>query len=252
MNRRATVEIVRNTLAADYACQPGDWLNDAVIVVEAREVAGRRTYPMRAKEFVMTTMGRGAVICCSADRLAWAEEKLGHRSKDELFSIPTFALINEHVAPDNQKLSGPALRYLCAHETFCAAPVPEGITLELFEHDRMLEAYEFANFHHALSYRLDYHCPDMVAVAAWHNGQVIGMAGASADSEQLWQVGVAVLPEYQGTGVGKAVVSRVTEATLDHGKVPFYTTWVANLASSNTALSVGYWLAWTDVYVKDL
>ena len=252
MNRYTAVEIVRKTLAADYACQPSDWLNDAVIVVEAREMAGRRTYPVRPKEFVITTMGRGAVICCSADRLAWAREELGQRSKDELFSIPTFALINAYVAQDNQKLSGPALRYLCADETFCAAPVPEGITLELFERDRMVEAYQFPDFHHAVNYRLDYHCPDMVAVAAWHEGRVIGMAGASADSEELWQVGVNVLPEYQGTGVGKAVVSRVTEATLDHGKTPFYATLVANLASSNTALSVGYWLAWTDVYVKDL
>lgn len=49
MNRRAVVEIVRQTLAADYACQPGDWLNDVVIVVEPREVAGRRTYPARQR-----------------------------------------------------------------------------------------------------------------------------------------------------------------------------------------------------------
>jgi predicted GNAT family acetyltransferase len=92
----------------------------------------------------------------------------------------------------------------------------------------------------------------MIAVAAWHNGQVIGLSGVSADSDHLWQVGVTVLPEYQQMGIGKALVSRVTEATLEQGKVPHYATWVANLASSNTAHSVGYWLAWTDVYVYDL
>ena len=251
MDRHTALELLHTTLAADYACQPGDWTSGEVIVVEAQELLGRRRLPFRTNEFVMTTLGRGAVICCSGNRLDWVKANLAECSKDQLFSIPIFALIADYVAQDKQILKGPALRYLCASDTFSPAPVPGGFTLEVFGQERMVDAYQYAGFHYAVSY--DFHAPrpDMIAVAAWHNGQVIGMSGVSADSEMMWQVGVTVLPEYHGMGIGKALVSRVTEATLEQGKVPFYATWIANLASSNTALSVGYWLAWTDVYVHD-
>ena len=49
---------------------------------------------------------------------------------------------------------------------------------------------------------------------------VIGIAGASADSDELWQIGVDVLPKYQGRCIGKALVSELTAAVLAAGKVP--------------------------------
>lgn len=251
MDRHTALDVVHNTLAADYACQPGDWTSGAVIVVEAREMPGRRRLPFRTNQLVVTTLGRGAVICCSANRLEWVKANLAECSKDQLFSIPIFAKIADYVAQDGQVLKGPALRYLCASDTFRPASVPAGYELEVFGQARMVDAYQYAGFHHAVSYDFQAPRPDMIAVAAWHNGQVVGMSGVSADSEMMWQVGVTILPEFQGIGLGKALVSRVTEATLEQGKLPFYATWISNLASSNTALSVGYWLAWTDVYVHD-
>jgi hypothetical protein len=198
----------------------------------------------------MTTMGYGVVIACSDDRLPWAEANLCRRTPRELFTIATYALIENLVAQDGQTLAGPALRYVCANDTFCAASAPTGFTLEVFGQEQMAEAYTFTGFPYAVNYRFDHPCPDMIAVVAWHNNQVIGMAGVSADSDQLWQVGVHVKSEYVGMGIGKALVSRATEATLEHDKVPYYATWISNLASSNTARSVGYQLAWTDVYVR--
>jgi GNAT superfamily N-acetyltransferase len=251
MNRRAALEIVRTVLAADCACQPEDWQRDAVTVVEAREMVGRRRFSFHAPEFILRTMGCGAVISCSADRLAWARAELGSRTKDELFLLATLVLINQRVAADGQRLDGPSLNYLCTDEDFRAASLPVGFTLEYFGPERMTEAYAYTGFGYALSYDLAYPRPDMIAVAAWHDGQVIGLAGASADSDEVWQVGVSVLPAYHRMGIGKALVSQVTEMTLAQGKVPHYATWIANLASSNTARTLGYWLAWTDVCVRD-
>ena len=129
MDRRTALDIVHHTLAADYACQPSDWTSGAVIVVEAQEMPGRRRLPFRANEFVVTTLGRGAVICCSANRLEWVKANLAECSKDQLFSISIFAKVAEYVAQDGQVLKGPALRYLCAGETFRPAPVPAPLPL---------------------------------------------------------------------------------------------------------------------------
>jgi predicted GNAT family acetyltransferase len=92
----------------------------------------------------------------------------------------------------------------------------------------------------------------MLAVVAWHKGEVVGIAGVGADSEQLWQIGIDVVADYQGIGLGKALVSRATEAILMRDKTPYYGHFVANMLSGNTARRVGFQWAWTSVYVLDL
>jgi len=252
MYRRHALELVRTTLAADFACQPSDWTSDEVIAVEAREMVGRRRFPFHAKPFGLATMGRGVVISCSADRLAWAEENLSRRTRDDLFAITTLAQIANLVAPDQQRLAGPHMCSICGSDTFRPAEVPAGITLETFGHQQMAEVYCYEGFHHALSYRTDNPSADMIAVAAWRNGQVIGMAGVSADSDYLWQIGIDVVSEFRGIGLGKALVSQATEATFEQGKMPYYVHNISNVRSGNTARSLGFQWAWTESYVRKL
>jgi predicted GNAT family acetyltransferase len=250
-NRQQALEMLRATLAADYACDPACFDRDQTIVVEARILPGRRRFPIRAKALTLLTTGRGALISCSAARLAWVQADLAQRSRQDLFSFTTLAQINEVVARDGQTLDGPFPRYLCASDTLRAVAPPAGIRIELIERAEIERAYACPGFDNALSYQLDQERPDMVAVIAWQSGAVVGMAGASADNDLLWQIGVDVLPPHQGRGIGKALVSRLSAAVLAAGRTPYYATRIDHLHSSKTALSVGYWLAWLDAYVYD-
>lgn len=249
---RTALDLTRQTLTADSACTADAWASDENTIVEAREVEGRRRFPWRAKPFAMRTMGRAVVITCSADRLFWANAKLLEKERDELFSFSTLAMIGDVVALDQQRLLGPNLGYVCGSDSVRVVDVPSGFTLEFFERDRMAEVYRFGGFTHSLSYRLDHPCPDMIAVVAWYGGRVVGIAGVGADGDQLWQLGIDVVPEHQGKGLGKALVGRATEVTLERGKVPYYVTSTTNIRSGNTARSVGYHLAWSETYARDL
>jgi GNAT superfamily N-acetyltransferase len=251
LDQQMTLAIAKKTLAADFACDEACLTRDGTFLVEAREVAGRRRFPMRARSFAMTTMGSGVVIACSADRLAWARAHLSSQHRDELFSIATLASIAAFVEQDQQRLAGPDLKFLCADDTLRAVPPPDDIAIDLVSQELIGDLYAYAGFRHALGYRLDSPRPDMLATVARHHGAAVGIAGASADSDQLWQIGVDVLAGYRGRGIGKALVSQLTEAVLSEGKVPYYSTLVSNLRSSNLALGVGYWLAWTEVYALE-
>ena len=44
----------------------------------------------------------------------------------------------------------------------------------------------------------DDNTPDVLAVAAVSDGEIIGMAGASADSDDFWQIGINVVQEAEG------------------------------------------------------
>ena len=245
-------KFVQATLAADCACDEALLSQEGVFIIEARQVPGRRYLPFRTKAFCMLSMGAGVVISVSTDRLTWAQEYFHPGDRDTLFSIPSLARIQNFVAEDQQDLAGPDLKFVCATDTLCAFSAPAGIRIELIERANFQDLYTASpGFHNALGYRWDSPRPDMLAVVARQGTQVVGVAGVSADSEHLWQVGVDVLAAFRGQGIGKALVSRITLATLAAGKVPYYSTRIGNLRSSQLACSLGYRLAWTEVYVKE-
>src|SRR5205807_4697589 len=92
--------------------------------------------------------------------------------------------------------------------------------------------------------------PDVMAVAT-RGGAAIGIAGASADTDALWQIAVEVLVEARGVGVGRAVVGQLTRGILAAGKIPYYTTPVSHIGSRTLAIGLGYRPVWTEMYARD-
>ena len=92
----------------------------------------------------------------------------------------------------------------------------------------------------------------MLAVVAECNGEILGVAGVSADSAMLWQVGVDVRPDARQLGIGQAIVQRVTARILETGRVPYYTTETSNIASQKLAARLGYCPARRRLYAVDV
>ena len=91
---------------------------------------------------------------------------------------------------------------------------------------------------------------DVLAVAAYDNDRLIGLAGCSADCDTMWQIGVDVLPEYRRQGVASALTSRLALEILDKDRVPFYCAAWSNLKSVGNALKCGFKPAWVQMTVK--
>ncbi len=89
--------------------------------------------------------------------------------------------------------------------------------------------------------------PDMVGVAALRDGQILGMAGASADSPHLWQIGINVLPEARGQGVAAMLVALIRNDVLAAGRLPYYGTSISHLASQRVALRAGFLPGWFEL-----
>ncbi|MBP5793063.1 MAG: GNAT family N-acetyltransferase, partial [Spirochaetaceae bacterium] len=89
--------------------------------------------------------------------------------------------------------------------------------------------------------------PDELAVAALDGTQIMGMAGCSADTPKLWQIGIDVLPQYRGRGVGTTLVTLLRDAAFQRGAIPYYGTSLSNLGSWNIALSSGFVPDWVEV-----
>ncbi len=251
-DRVTTRLAVLSVLAADLACAVDDFDRDDVVVVAAAERPGRRAFPFHRSSLRMVTTGQGVVISCKQEHVTLVRALLEGLPRDHIFAANTLARLGGVVKPDGQELHGPYPNYVCWPAIFQPAAPPNGITVRVLQGPQVSELYQYPGFDHALNYHIDGQRPDTLAAAAHHEGDVIAIAGASADSDVIWQVGVDVRAAYQGRGIGRAVVSRVTEAIFAAGRVPHYAHAVANLQSARVALSLGYRPAWIEVYTREV
>lgn len=91
---------------------------------------------------------------------------------------------------------------------------------------------------------------DVLGVGAYDNGKLIGLAACSADCDDMWQIGIDVLPEYRRQGIASSLTSNLAIEIIDRGKVPFYCCAWSNLKSVKNALRSGFVPGWVEMTVK--
>ncbi len=94
--------------------------------------------------------------------------------------------------------------------------------------------------------------PDMIGISAEKDGVLLGMAGVSADSPNLWQIGIDIAPEAHGQGIATMLVSLIRNEVLAQGRLPYYGTGVSHLASQRVALKSGFLPAWFELVAAPL
>ena len=250
MNRFQIVDEIRRMLSIDLNCSQSDLNSGHTVIREALKLEGRRCFPFRFPSITVVTMGNGTVICCDASRLTWAKEHLGAMTRDELFSPATIAMIETFVQRNGQSLAGPDLKFVCARSTLCRYGSPNGVCIDLLQDEEVRKLYNVPGFTHALQYRANTDRPDIIACIARFDGQVVGIAGASADCDSLWQIGIDVVEYVRGRGIGKALLAHLTQAVFDAGQIPYYSTVSSNIASRSIAFKVGYWPVWVEMYAR--
>jgi hypothetical protein len=62
--------------------------------------------------------------------------------------------------------------------------------LKCYEKEELFQFKADNRFREAILF--DENTPDMIAVCAVENGQILGMAGATSNTETMWQIGVNI------------------------------------------------------------
>ena len=125
--------------------------------------------------------------------------------------------------------------------------MPNNFTQKWFDKMSVKMLYPNTDFPNALSEDENPDRPDVIALAAYDGGEIAALAGASADTDTLWQVGIDVKERYRGHGLGTTLVSLLCDRIEALGKTPFYGTVLANLHSQNIALNTGFYPAWVEI-----
>jgi hypothetical protein len=245
----SALSIVKKVLAADYACTENDFDCEGVFIHQAKELPGRRRFPFREKTLNVATMGRGVVVSCSVERLGWADANLSQLSRNDIFAAPAIALMNEFIKKDNQSIADPVLANICTRDIFRPFSPPEDVKIEIIDDaDRLGKYNNEARFPNSFSHPNN---PNLVVAVAKYKGKTAGQAGATADTDILWQIGVDTLEPYRQRGIGKALVSVLTEYILGQQNIPYYSSRESNIASRALCASLGYKTAWVELYARE-
>ncbi len=250
MDRQTAWEIGLQQLAIDYNAQPEDFQKAGFTFTAPALNPGRRAYSDRLPFFELVTTGASAVIMAGEGLYPALREWIqGVKEPHWLFEFPRMRKLAEILAPYGYELTQTHHGYLPAGGFSSALP-PEGIFLKWLESREISLFYPNEAWPNALQEGENPARPDVLALAALDGEKIAGLAGASADGREMWQIGIDVLPEYRGRGLGTLLVRNLAAELEQRGKLPFYYVSLSNLPSQNIAVSCGFRPAWVDVSAR--
>lgn len=128
----------------------------------------------------------------------------------------------------------------------------EALNFELirYDQDAILQFRGDDRFDQAFAFAPD--APDVLGIAAVRDGEILGMAGASADSPLFWQIGINVSPHAREMHVGATLVRLLAQDILAHGAIPYYGTSMSHIASQRVAHRAGFAVAWAELITEEV
>ena len=91
-------------------------------------------------------------------------------------------------------------------------------------------------------------CISDIAYVAYKDGYVIGVAGADKIDDDIWEVGIEVLPEYRKEGLATILTKNLTLKILEKGVVPIWCASVSNIGSLAVAANSDYIPLWMETF----
>lgn len=247
MTNQEMMKIALQQSAYDCNCRPEDFLPDKNIVTISKENVQARRYLPLPFECDLISYGNNIVAQTSERLKDIVSEYIEKYSVEHCFETPNVHALDE-------KLQEYGLKTCFMAEYF----LPDMNVLKALSCDYELKVLHPADFENL--YVEEWHNAltkerkelDKLAVGAYDEDKLIGLAGCSADCESMYQIGVDVLPEYRRKGIAAALTSRLAIEIIHLGKVPFYCAAWSNIKSVRNAIKSGFRPAWVELTARDI
>ena len=245
MTNRRILQIAMEQSAEDIGCRPEDFLLSENVTVPFHMGAGARKYLKEPITCNLVSYGNNVVAAATEEAADIAAEYIDRYEFYHCFETPNMHWINDRLMQKGHRICFMAEYYLPDVNN-----IPD---LSCGYERRLLHPEDFAELYlpewsNALC--KDRKHLDVLGVGAYDNGKLIGLAGCSADCEEMWQIGVDVLPEYRRQGVASSLTSSLAKEIIARDKVPFYCSAWSNIRSVRNAVKSGFIPAWVEMTAK--
>ncbi|MCR5671490.1 MAG: GNAT family N-acetyltransferase [Butyrivibrio sp.] len=245
MTNKEIKEIALRQSAEDIGCKAHDFLSNKNVVVPFCLGKNARKYYKEPITCNFVSYGSNIVAATTEAVSDLVMEYIGKFEFYHCFETPNMHWLNDRLSERGYKVCFMAEYYL---------PDVERIpNLECLYETRILGQEDFRDLYlpewsNALC--SDRKQLDVLGVGAYDSEKLVGFAACSADCDEMWQIGVDVLPEYRQKGIASALTSRLAGEILNRGKVPFYCSAWSNIRSARNAVKSGFIPAWVEMSIK--
>lgn len=247
MTNEKIMQIALQQSAYDCNCSPEDFLKEEHVLTSSVKHPKARKYLPLPFECDLVSYGNN-VVAQTSDRTREAvREYLSKYVVAHSFETPNVHVLDETLLPYHLKVCFTAVYYLPDLDRLRELPCPYEMRILHQEDFADLYLPEWSNALCEKRRELD-----VLGVGAYDNGRLVGLAGCSADCEDMYQIGIDVLPEYRRQGIASALTSRLAIEILKLDKVPFYCTAWCNLKSARNAIKCGFSPAWVELTARDI
>lgn len=245
MTNQEILQIALQQSAYDCNCAPDDFLSAQNKVVLSKENKKARAYLALPFACDLVSYGNNIVAQVSPEMeqiVTWYIEKY---AVAHCFETPNLLVLNEKLAAFGYQVHYMAEYFL--PDINQVKEMPCNYEIKVLHPEEFEQYYTDAWANALCKNRKQL---DRLAVGAYDNGKMVGLAGCSADCETMYQIGVDVLPAYRRQGIASAITSRLAVEVLKLGKVPFYCAAWSNLKSVGNAIKCGFRPAWIELTAR--
>lgn len=231
MTKEEQKRLVEEQFAIDYNCSVEDFQNKETLVTVRKQLDGARKFEEESFLSILSYNGK-LVICAAEEIVPWCESVLKeHLSAEWCFEAGSLVSIERKLNEFGYGIDQVHTFFLPKYETEetnlkVRWLAPEDIT-ELEEDERIDEAFLFEDY-----------IEDVLGVQVLSDtDEMLAVAGATANSDRMWELGVNSFAE--GKGYGQAALSALVKEVQKRGKVPYAGTALSHCASQNVSLRAG-------------
>ena len=248
MDQADVLRIALEQSAVDCSCAAGDFLKNENIVTESRPADNARKYLRLPHICDLVSYGSNVVASCRRDLMPGVRRFIDAMpSAASCFETPAIYALNRVLEKADAQVCFMASYFLPEVDLVFSADVPCPYETRLLHQEDFAELYlpEWSNALCSIRKELD-----VLGVGAYEDGKMVGFAACSADGEDMWQIGIDVLPAYRRRGIASALTNRLARAVFEREKVPFYCAAWSNVRSVRNALRSGFRPGWAEITAR--
>ena len=245
MTNREILRIAMAQSAADLCAETSDFEKTENVVVLSGASEAARRYLKLPFSCQLVSYGNNVVASVSPEFREITESYINAYPAEHIFETPNLHVLNEALMQRGQKICFMAEYFLPDLRVLRPLDCPFELRVLTQSDFADLYAPQWSNALCESRKQLD-----VLGVGAYDDGKLVGMAGASADCDRMWQIGIDVLPAYRRRGIASALTSRLALEILEQGRVPFYCAAWCNVKSVRNAIASGFRPAWVEMTAK--
>lgn len=234
MNKKERLNLLVKDAAQNMGCMPDDFKKYGNVFLYSE------------KEFMMKSFGNNIIMRGNENIINWCKDNFNDETAEEIMDGDNLYKIENKLREQNQKLSGQHVCYLYIQNK--TANKPTGFEYKLFERDQLNTLYKYKQYNNALCFNDKI---DAIAYGAFYKDKCIALAAADDRNKDIFQIGIDTSKDYRKKGLGAYLVNELAKIITERNKATIYTTWGANIASSNIAIKTGFAPVMVYYYVEE-